>query len=304
VSAAGDEDGGVSTGPPPADLLVRVRALLPSLAPSEQSVARYVVGNPSATAQLTIGELAAAVGVSQASVSRFCRSVGLSGYPALRLTLAGRGSRTGHGHLTPGDVTPDEDLATLVRKVAYADVRAVEDTVAQLDVDVLDRVVAAVDGARRIDAYGVGAGAVVGLDLQQKFHRIGRLVQTWSDAHLMLTSAALLGPDDVAIGLSHSGTTSEVVEALELAGHRGATTVALTNFPRSPLAGVADHVLTTAAHETTFRSGAMASRVAQLTVVDCLFVAVASRSFDSTVEALEVTWEAVQARRGGRRRGP
>lgn len=291
---------------PPADLLVTVRALLPSLSRSEQAVARHVVEHPSDSAHLTIARLASTVGVSQASVSRFCRSVGLSGYPALRLALAGRASRPAPGdlvggHLIPGDVTPDEDVATLVRKVAYADVRAVEDTVAQLDVAVLEQVVAAVDGARRIDVYGVGAGAVVGLDLQQKFHRIGRLVQTWSDAHLMLTSAALLGGDDVAIGISHSGTTDEVVDALALAARRGATTVALTNFPRSALAGTARHLLTTATHETTFRSGAMASRIAQLTVVDCLFVAVASRSFDSTVEALEATWEAVQPRRSGGR---
>lgn len=283
----------------PTDLLVTVRALLPSLSPSEQAVARHVVEHPSDSAHLTIGQLASAVGVSQASVSRFCRSVGLSGYPALRLALAGHAARPPHQHLTPGDVTPGEDVATLVRKVAYADIRAVEDTVAQLDVAVLERVVAAVDGARRIDVYGVGAGAVVGLDLQQKFHRIGRLVQAWSDAHLMLTSAALLGEQDVAIGISHSGTTDEVVDALALAARRGATTVALTNFPRSPLAGTARHLLTTAAHETTFRSGAMASRIAQLTVVDCLFVAVASRSFAATVEALEATWEAVQPRRGG-----
>ena len=304
VVAGGSEDGAVSPARPPADLLVRVRSLLPSLPPSERAVAGYLVDHPTDSAHLTIGELASAVGVSQASVSRFCRSVGLSGYPALRLALAGQAPRAAHGHLVPGDVTADEDVATLVRKVAYADARAVEDTVSQLDVEVLARVVEAVDGAARIDVYGVGAGAVVGLDLQQKFHRIGRLVHTWSDAHVMLTSAALLGPGDVALGLSHSGTTSEVVDALELAGRRGAVTVALTNFPRSPLALVADHVLTTAAHETTFRSGAMASRIAQLTVVDCLFVAVASRSFDATVEALEATWEAVQPRRGARRPAP
>ena len=138
-----------------------------------------------------------------------------------------------------------------MRKVAYADVRAVEDTVSQLDVAVLSQVVAAVDGARRIDVYGVGAGAVVGLDLQQKFHRIGRLVHTWSDAHVMLTSAALLGPDDVAVGLSHSGHDVEVVDALELAGRRGATTVAdelpalaarAGGRPRPHHRGARDHV--------------------------------------------------------------
>lgn len=293
----------MTSRPPAGDLPVVVRSLLPSLPRAEQAVARHVLDHPSDSSHLTIGELAAAVGVSQASVSRFCRSVGLSGYPALRLALAREGSRSevpGRGHLTPGDVVPDEDLATLVRKVAYASARAVEDTAAQLDVDVLARAVDAVGTARRTDVYGVGASAVVGLDLQQKFHRIGRVVQTWSDAHMMLTSAALLRAGDVAVGISHSGTTTEVLDAVARARAAGAVTVGITNFPRSPLARGVDLTLTTAAHETTFRSGAMASRTAQLTVVDALFVAVASRSFDATVEALEATWDAVRSRREDR----
>jgi len=101
----------------------------------------------------------------------------------------------------------------------------------------------------------------------------------------------------VAIGISHTGTTADTVASLTQARSRGATTVAITNFPRSSIARAADHVLTTAARETTFRSGAMASRIAALTVVDCLFVAVAQRNYKQTLGALERTYAAVQALR-------
>jgi DNA-binding MurR/RpiR family transcriptional regulator len=101
----------------------------------------------------------------------------------------------------------------------------------------------------------------------------------------------------VAIGISHTGTTQDTITSLAEARRNRAVTVAITNFPGSQIAAVADHVLTTAARETTFRSGAMASRIAALTIVDCLFVAVAQRNYKQTLRALERTYAAVQARR-------
>ena len=151
--------------------------------------------------------------------------------------------------------------------------------------------------------YGVGASGIVALDLQQKLHRIGRVAFAWPDPHMALTSAALLTQGDVAVAISHSGATQDTVDALALADRNGATTVAVTNFPRSPLAELGDHVLTTAARETTFRSGATASRLAQLTVVDCVFVGVAQRTYETSQRALELTHDAVLDRRVGRKAG-
>lgn len=162
--------------------------------------------------------------------------------------------------------------------------------------------VEAIGGAGRIDIYGAGASGFVASDFQQKLHRIGRIAFYFPDVHTALTSAALLGRGDVAIGISHTGTTSDVIEVLEQARTRGAATVALTNFPRSPITDVADFVLTTAARETTYRSGATASRLAQLTVVDCLFVGVAARNRARARKALEATAEAVQSHRVGANR--
>lgn len=279
---------------------VRIRALLPSLRPAEQRVAEHILRDPAGAPGLTITELARACGTSETTVIRFCRAIGFDGYPGLRIALAtdaGREAGSDSRHVG-GDISPTDSMDQVVQKVTWHDARAIEDTASQLHVDVLQRVVTAVADARRVDVYGVGASAFVALDLQQKLYRIGRHTFAWSDTHIMLTSAALLGQGDVAFAISHSGETLDTVDALNEAGEHGATTVALTNFPRSRLARAADLVLSTAARETTFRSGATASRIAQLSVIDCVFIGVAQRTYDASRSALESTYLAVRSRRG------
>ena len=297
---------GVSTlvigeaGPPPT-VLVRIRALLPTLPPSERRVAEAAIADPAGVAAKTISELAADCDTSETTVIRFCRAVGLKGYPELRIGLAaaaGIEDAAATAHTAGGDIGPGDSLADVVTKLGYADARAVEDTVAQVDLQVLERAVDAVVSAGAVDVYGIGASALIALDLHQKLHRIGHRAFAWPDAEAALTSAALLGRGDVAIGVSHTGATPATVTAQAEAHDNGARTIAITNFPRSPITDVADLVLTTAVRETTFRSGAMASRIAALTVVDCLFVGVAQRNFSRTTRALERTRSAVQGARG------
>jgi DNA-binding MurR/RpiR family transcriptional regulator len=283
--------------------LVKIRSLLPGLARAEQRVAKVVLENPATVAHRSITEVAEQAGTSETTVTRFCKAIGVGGYPELRIALAADTARSAAraNHDMGGDIGPGDDLRQVVGKVAFADARAVEETAEQLDIESLDRVVQAVAGARRVDVYGFGASAFVAFDLQQKLHRIGRTCFAWNDTHIALTSAAVLTGEDVAVGISHTGSTVETVEALRVARETGATTVALTNFPRSPITEVADHVLTTAARETTFRSGAMASRIAQLTVIDCLFIGVAQHHVDTAKTALEATYEAVSGHRLGAR---
>ncbi|MEV6242559.1 MurR/RpiR family transcriptional regulator [Lentzea sp. NPDC051838] len=283
--------------------LVRIRSLLPGLARAEQRVAKVVLENPATVAHRSITEVAEQAGTSETTVTRFCKAIGVGGYPELRIALAADTARSQAraNHDMGGDIGPGDDLKQVVGKVAFADARAVEETAEQLDIESLDKVVQAVAGARRVDVYGFGASAFVAFDLQQKLHRIGLTCFAWNDTHIALTSAAVLTPADVAVGISHTGSTVETVEALRVAKEAGATTVALTNFPRSPITEVADLVLTTAARETTFRSGAMASRIAQLTVIDCLFIGVAQHHVDSAKTALEATYEAVSGHRLGAR---
>jgi DNA-binding MurR/RpiR family transcriptional regulator len=287
---------------------IRARGLLPSLSPAERRVAQVIIDERATAARLTITDLAERARSSESTVIRFCRAMGFAGYSELRLTLAAEAGRADDATVDEqvgSDISESDDLTQVVKKIAFADARAVEETAAQIDVAVLERVVDLVAGARRVDIYGVGASAFVAADFQHKLHRIGRVAFAWSDMHVALTSAALLDERDVAFGISHTGITTDTVEAFTEAGRHGARTVALTNFPKSPIGLAADLVLTTAARETTFRSGAMASRLAQLTVIDCVFVGVAQRTYPQTRAALDATYEAVRGRRldGDRRRG-
>ncbi len=284
----------------PSHLLVTIRAQYPALRPAERRVANAVLDDPVGVSGTSISVLARECDTSETTVVRFCRAVGVSGYAALRMTLARESSRADGGPGGPvlsGDIAADEPLAQVIAKIGAADARAIEDTVTNLDVDTLRAAVELVAGARRVDIVGIGASGFVAADLAQKLHRIGRTAIAWLDPHAALTSASLLGRGDVVIGISHTGSTMEAVEPLALARGAGCSTIAITNTPGSPIAAEADLVLTTVAHETTFRSGAMASRIAQLSLVDCLFVGVAQRSYDDTVTALEKTYAAVHHRR-------
>jgi DNA-binding MurR/RpiR family transcriptional regulator len=286
---------------PGRDVLVRIRAVLPSLRPAERRVAEAVLDDPVGTVEQSISRLAEQCDTSVTTVMRFCRSVGFQGYPELRLALVRETSREAAGQADGVELSSDigrtDSLEDVVAKIAFSDTRAIEDTAATLDLTALRAAIDAVAGARRIDIYGLGASAFVGQDLHQKLHRIGLMAFVWPDPHAALTSAALLREDCVAIAISHTGTTADTVDALQLARSSGARTVAITNHHPSPLTAEADIVLTTAARETTFRSGAMASRIAQLAVIDCLFVGVAQQSYDRTMSALARTYQALQGRR-------
>jgi DNA-binding MurR/RpiR family transcriptional regulator len=283
------------------DVLVRLRQALPTLRPAEARIGEVVLEDPPGVVGLTITELAARAGTSQATVVRFCRAVGYAGYPEFRIDLAQATSRRAveleRSGITEGEISETDDASGVVSKIAFHEARTIEETARMLDLDALEQAVTAVADAPRTDVYGVGSSGLTGQDLAQKLSRIGLICLAPIDPHAQLQSAALLSAGMVAVGISHTGRTIEPYQALSLARERGATTVAITNFPASPLAALADVVLTTTARETQFRSGAMSSRIAQLAVVDFLFVRVAQRRYDATAAALKATYAAIQLHR-------
>ncbi|MFC7490127.1 MULTISPECIES: MurR/RpiR family transcriptional regulator [unclassified Knoellia] len=276
-----------------APLLVRLRGIRPTLTPAEDRVAAEVLADARRASDLTITELALVAHTSETTVLRFCKRLGLKGYPQLRLGLAAESALPREQRMAGSDISATDTIDDIVAKVASINSSAVEETAQQLDRVALKKAADALAGATRADIYGIGASAIVGADLQQKLHRIGVVSFAWNDPHIALTSATLLTKRDVAIGISHSGATSETIESLAAARQRGATTIVVTNFPLSPLATSADIVLTTAARETSLRSGATASRIAALTVVDCLYIAVAQRDLPRARKAVAESRKAV-----------
>jgi DNA-binding MurR/RpiR family transcriptional regulator len=296
----GPDDAAAGTLAGGQDVLVWLRRLEPSLVPSQRRVARYILSAPARAATRTITELADAAQTSETTVLRLCQVLGVRGYRQLRVALAtesGREQERSANRAIGGDIGRDDDLDAIIDTITYTDQQAIADTAQILDRAALARAVDLTANARRVDIVGVGASAVVALDLQQKLHRIGLIVFVWHDTHAALTAAALLGPTDVIIGVSHTGATVDTIDAVREATKHGARSIALTGGANSPLAAVADVLLITADRETTFRSGATASRIAALSVVDILFVAIAQRHYDRTIAALDLTRHAVAGRR-------
>jgi DNA-binding MurR/RpiR family transcriptional regulator len=277
-------------------VLVRVRTLLPEFTGALQRVAEQVLTNPAAASRATIVELAERSGTSPATVTRFCRALGFDGYADLRLGIAAESglARSAGWTVDIGrEIQPSDPLDRVLAQIMAADTRAMHDTASLLDLREVERAAAAIAQASRVDLYGASGSALVGAEMQFSLHRIGVAAWAWTDVHNGLASSALLKPGDVAIGISHSGQTRETIEMIAEAGSHGATTVALTSFPRSPLAELADIVLLTATQATTFRPDALSARHPQLVVLDLLYIAVAQRTHERAHASFRLTAQAV-----------
>lgn len=269
-----------------------------SLPPSLARVAGAIRENPSIVVNKTINELAEECRTSVASVVRFCRAIGFSGYAQLRMALATELGKEAAQFSTRGafgaEIAAGDTLHEAVSKLAALELLAIEETVAQLDFETLERAVDAVAAADRILLYGVGASQIVADDLRHKLLRIGRNAHVLADAHEAVSVTSLHHAPSVAIAFSHSGSTSETLHFVDAAKRNGVTAIGVTGAKDSHLAHAVDHALFTEVRESTFRAGAMVSRIAQLAVVDSLFVGVAQRQFDETVDALRRTREAAR----------
>ena len=285
-----------------------IEASISSLSPSARRVAEAIKEDPSIVLDRTISELAASCRTSVASVVRFCRAVGLSGYAQLRMSLAtelGKESaQFGATTMLGAEIARSDTLQEMAGKVASLEMLAIDETVSGLDYGALERVVTAIDGAQRILLFGIGASQFVAQDLHHKLFRIGRNAFLLSDAHEAWSAASLPPERTVAIGFSHSGATADTVKYLEIARQNGALTVAVTSAEHSPLAAAADEVLIARARESPLRAGAMVSRIAQLALVDCLFLGAARLRYEETIAALELTRNVTHPETRGKPRRP
>lgn len=281
-------------------IAARIRARRDSLPPAEAKVADLVLHDPDQVVNSTVMELKSRLGVSEATIVRAARSLGFAGYAQLRLSLAAAAGQRQIGDLPPvatGDISRDDSTADVIAKLATAEQQALRQTVAHLDADVLRRAAVAVAAANRIVAFGVGASGLVAQDLQHKLARAGLSCSSSPDIELTLTSVALLAANDVVVLISHGGRTLGTLDVLAAAKRSKAVSIVITSSEASPLARGANYLLVAAGHDMEFRPAALASRMGQLLVIDCLFVAVIQRTWSKTSAALSVTRAAIDDRR-------
>ena len=274
---------------------VRLQGAYSALRAAEQRVADFILKHPDELIYLTVTELAERTNTSESTVVRLCQKIGYKGYQEFKIVLA----RDLVGPTTEiyAAIEPGDDLATIKNKVFQANAQALRDTLEVLDDVQLQLAVDTIAGARRLEIYGVGGSSPLALDAYHKFVKLGVAAVALSDGDLMAMSSSLLGPDDVALGISHTGASRDVTDALARARTHGATTIGITHRQSSPITKVSDIVLVTAAQQTAFRSDASSSRIAQLTIIDVLYVGVAHVNHDRSLSMIERTREATAAKR-------
>lgn len=272
--------------------LIRLKEVLTELKPSERRVADYILARPEQVVQLSVHKLAELSGVSEATVIRLTRSLSMSGYQELKLRIAGdlpkKTVSDGYQEIRLGGT-----VESIITAVSNNNQQSIHDTVSLLSVEEVTRAAEVMSTARKIDVYGVGASAVIAYDLKQKLSRINWWCEAHSDFHAQLTSAVTLTEGDVAFGISYSGQTEDIIQSLTEAKRQGATLISLTKFGKSPVSDAADIRLFTSYVEQNIRSGAMASRIAQLNVIDVLFVTIVSQLHEEIIPRLEKTRLAV-----------
>lgn len=271
--------------------LARIRSVYNTLAPAERKVADFVSDHSKLVIYMSVTQLAEAVGVGDSTVIRFCQNAGFRGYQELKLVLA-RDLVEPSEDLSDG-ITAEDSLEVMARKVCSANKNALEDTSKMLDFNQLALAIEALVRARRIEFYGVGASGTSALDAKNRFMRLGLICDAPTDPHIQMMSAAVLDERDVAVGISFSGSTKDVVQVVNKAKERGAIAICVTAYSRSPLANEADIKLITASVETPLGSGALRSKIAQLHILDLLYTGVAMRLGSKGRLYTELTAEAV-----------
>lgn len=274
--------------------LTIIKEMLDVLRPSERKVADYILKEPEKAIKLTITDLAKASQSSEAAIIRLCKRLDIKSFSELRIRVAGDLQKPVAEKYY--DILPNESVKDVVAKVSTNNIQAIRETMDLIDYEAIEKAVEAISKCRQLLIYGVGASGIIAQDAHQKFLRINVNCTTYTDFHLAAVAAANTNADDVVLGISYSGETKEVVELFELAKTNQSTRISLTKYGHWPLTQLADiRLYTSASQESAFRSAATASRMAQLNIIDVLFIALASNHYEATIKHLNKTREAIQS---------
>ncbi len=272
-----------------------VRQNYPRFSVTERKIADYILKNPNKIIHSSINQLAEDLNVADSTVFRFCKRIGYKGYQAMKIALASEivePVKDIHEQVNEGDT-----VDTIAAKVIRSNIETLEQTLRIIDEDLLLEAVEKLTAARSIHFFGSGGSSTVALDAYHKFVRTGLPVQTVTDTHLQLMAASQLNEKDCAILISHSGSSKDILHILNVLKTNKVNTIAITNYAKSTLSSSVDIPLFTSSTETEFKTEAFSSRIAQLSLVDVLYVNVLLKKGDEGQEALKKMREAILVKR-------
>lgn len=270
--------------------LLRLRERSKSFSSTEKEVAESILANPNLVVDMSVHELAKHTFSSASTIVRLCNHTGYSGYKEFRkaityeLALREQTKKTEQKEIARSD-----SLEDIIDKITYFNINSLEETKELLDVQVLRACVDLVKNAKVIYLFGLGASLCAAKDAYLKFLRLNKLCIINEDWHSQLLQARNATQDDLAIVVSYSGATVEIIECMKALKENGTPIIAITRCVQSPVSELADQKLYTAANESLFRSGAMSSRMSQLNIIDILYTALANDQYEESLNQLSKT---------------
>lgn len=259
-----------------------IQTSLPSLTGQKKRLAQFLIDNWEDVIYMGIADLSVRSDTSTATITRLYRDFGYTKYSDFKTDITR--NFVNKQTVLNDQILDGDDMRTIVSKVYSSEIEALKSTFEIMDYDALNKAVELLVQAVRLDVYGFGGSGVIVQDVYSKFIKIGRFCTPVVDNDLQALSAALLGPRDVVLAISHTGRNNALLYNLEVAKATGATIIAITNSSNSPIWDIADVILCTKANETAFKSDALSSRLAQLFIIDSLYVGMAYHDFNKSYE--------------------
>lgn len=276
-------------------LLLKIRSKYPSLTNAVKKVADYIINNHSEAVYLNINELAAKCGVSEATVTKFIKNIGYGGFQDLKICLARTyRSSAQNTDVIYGELSLDDEVESICSKIFHNNMEALSDSLRILDYNSVDKAAEMILKARKVDFYGLGSSAVATLNARMRFYRLGILCFSYDDPHEQIVSASLLKSDDVAVGISNSGKSHDVVKALEIARNSGAGTICITNYDNTPITQFSQVKLFTSTKDSEALNESLHARIAELSLIDSLYVCVASKMKKQALDNLYKTSQVIK----------
>ncbi|ARI77718.1 MurR/RpiR family transcriptional regulator [Halobacillus mangrovi] len=278
--------------------LISIQEAVTSLKPSERKAAEYIINFPEEVINLSIQKLSQRAEVSEATIIRLARTLNYKGFQELKLRIAGDlASQSSSFNQSYQEISIDGSVDSFISNVSNNNIQSIHDTISVLSKEEVEKAISALQEARKIALYGIGASGLIAQDFKQKLSRINRWCEAAVDYDTQGTISANLGESDVVFGISYSGQTIDIIQSLKVAKDNGAKVITLTKYGSNPVSELADIKLYTSSLEKSIRSGAMSSRISQLNVIDILYVGMTSRNYEESVAALERTRKAVDVKK-------
>ena len=256
-------------------------ASLDSFFESERKIGNYIIQHTAEVVDMTVGELAQACGVSDASVSRFCKKINMKGFHHLKITLAKEISEKGIEEEEVSNHISVNDIEQSLKNILANKVTEITQTVSMMDAKQLSEILNKLNMARTVQFFAVGNTIPVAIDGAFKLNQIGIPAVSGTIWETQIGYTYNMTAEDVVIAISNSGESTAVLRALEAAKSAGATTLSITNSEKSSAAQLSDYHITTATREKLFLDGYCFSRVSATTVIEILYLFLTSMRKDA-----------------------